>query len=292
MPAVPGEPGSALRIRKDGEATPPDSSFRHKLPHDPNRPVSRGACRDELHRTASPCVSVFLPKPRPSKVVLPWCPLLPPIWCCVATRYSSRRAPARRAASPTRPTRKAGITVVPDAAALYEAGELIVKVKEPIAGDLALLKKHHLLFCYLHLAAEPELTQSPARYRPDRRGVRVGRRERQPAAAAADVGDRRPHRHPDRHHAAASSAGRQGQAAGRHGLDPARQGGRARRRCRRQGRRLAGRGGRRPRGGVRQAPGSPGRDDGAGRRTSPRCTRTSRRWPRKCAMPTWWSVPC
>lgn len=52
-----------------------------------------------------------------------------------------------------------GITVVPDAAALYEIGELIVKVKEPVAGDLALLKKHHLLFCYLHLAAEPELTR-------------------------------------------------------------------------------------------------------------------------------------
>ena len=53
-----------------------------------------------------------------------------------------------------------GVTVVPDAAAVYEKGELIVKVKEPIAGDLALLKKHHLLFCYLHLAAEPELTKS------------------------------------------------------------------------------------------------------------------------------------
>jgi alanine dehydrogenase len=53
-----------------------------------------------------------------------------------------------------------GIKIVADAAALYEAGELIVKVKEPIAGDLALLKKHHLLFCYLHLAAEPALTRS------------------------------------------------------------------------------------------------------------------------------------
>ncbi len=55
---------------------------------------------------------------------------------------------------------KVGVKVVADAAALYEAGELIVKVKEPIAGDLALLKKHHLLFCYLHLAAEPALTKS------------------------------------------------------------------------------------------------------------------------------------
>ncbi|KZC15343.1 alanine dehydrogenase [Rhodanobacter sp. FW510-R12] len=52
-----------------------------------------------------------------------------------------------------------GITVVADAAALYGAGELIVKVKEPIAGDLALLQKRHLLFCYLHLAAEPGLTR-------------------------------------------------------------------------------------------------------------------------------------
>ncbi|HET8899868.1 MAG TPA: alanine dehydrogenase [Rhodanobacteraceae bacterium] len=52
-----------------------------------------------------------------------------------------------------------GIHILPDAAALYEKGELIVKVKEPIAGDLALLQKHHLLFCYLHLAAEPELTK-------------------------------------------------------------------------------------------------------------------------------------
>jgi len=55
---------------------------------------------------------------------------------------------------------KQGIKIVPDAAALYEVGELIVKVKEPVAGDLALLKKHHLLFCYLHLAAEPALTKS------------------------------------------------------------------------------------------------------------------------------------
>jgi alanine dehydrogenase len=54
---------------------------------------------------------------------------------------------------------KVGVKIAPDAAALYEAGELIVKVKEPVAGDLALLKKHHLLFCYLHLAAEPELTK-------------------------------------------------------------------------------------------------------------------------------------
>jgi alanine dehydrogenase len=54
---------------------------------------------------------------------------------------------------------RAGVGIVPDAVALYELGELIVKVKEPVAGDLALLKKHHLLFCYLHLAAAPALTR-------------------------------------------------------------------------------------------------------------------------------------
>ena len=52
-----------------------------------------------------------------------------------------------------------GVNIAPDAAALYDKGELIVKVKEPIEGDLALLRKHHLLFCYLHLAPLPVLTR-------------------------------------------------------------------------------------------------------------------------------------
>ena len=54
---------------------------------------------------------------------------------------------------------KLGVKIAPDAAALYEKGELIVKVKEPIEGDLALLRKDHLLFCYLHLAPLPDLTK-------------------------------------------------------------------------------------------------------------------------------------
>ncbi len=52
-----------------------------------------------------------------------------------------------------------GVKLVADAKALYAAAEMIVKVKEPIAGDLELLRKDHLLFCYLHLAAEPALTK-------------------------------------------------------------------------------------------------------------------------------------
>ena len=54
---------------------------------------------------------------------------------------------------------RVGVRIAKDADELYDVGELIVKVKEPIAGDLARLKKHHLLFCYLHLAPEPELTR-------------------------------------------------------------------------------------------------------------------------------------
>ncbi|HET7562208.1 MAG TPA: alanine dehydrogenase [Rhodanobacteraceae bacterium] len=56
--------------------------------------------------------------------------------------------------------RKVGVNLVPDAAALYDAAEMIVKVKEPIEGDLKLLKKRHLLFCYLHLAPDPTLTKA------------------------------------------------------------------------------------------------------------------------------------
>ncbi len=52
-----------------------------------------------------------------------------------------------------------GVKVAPDAPVLYGRGELIVKVKEPIAGDLALLRPHHLLFCYLHLAPDPMLAR-------------------------------------------------------------------------------------------------------------------------------------
>ena len=46
-----------------------------------------------------------------------------------------------------------GVAVLPDAAALYGAARLIIKVKEPQPGELELLRKDHVLFCYLHLAA-------------------------------------------------------------------------------------------------------------------------------------------
>jgi alanine dehydrogenase len=51
----------------------------------------------------------------------------------------------------------AGLQILPDAKSLYESAEMIVKVKEPLDVDLAYLTKDHILFSYLHLAAEPEL---------------------------------------------------------------------------------------------------------------------------------------
>ncbi|MFQ5644859.1 MAG: hypothetical protein ACE5FQ_14350 [Thiogranum sp.] len=47
----------------------------------------------------------------------------------------------------------AGAEIVADAAALYARGELIVKVKEPVEADLQYLHAGHILFSYLHLAA-------------------------------------------------------------------------------------------------------------------------------------------
>ena len=53
--------------------------------------------------------------------------------------------------------RHAGAQIVPDARALYDAAEMIVKVKEPQPVELELLRPDQILFSYLHLAAEIEL---------------------------------------------------------------------------------------------------------------------------------------
>jgi alanine dehydrogenase len=52
--------------------------------------------------------------------------------------------------------RAAGVTILPDADAVFDTGELIVKVKEPQAVEIARLKPRHTLFTYLHLAPDPE----------------------------------------------------------------------------------------------------------------------------------------
>ncbi len=49
---------------------------------------------------------------------------------------------------------KAGATILPDAAAVFSGADMIVKVKEPQPGEIAMLEPRHLLFTYLHLAAD------------------------------------------------------------------------------------------------------------------------------------------
>jgi len=54
----------------------------------------------------------------------------------------------------------AGAALAPDAAAIYRAAQLIVKVKEPVGAETGMLQREQLLFCFLHLAANPELAAS------------------------------------------------------------------------------------------------------------------------------------
>jgi alanine dehydrogenase len=53
----------------------------------------------------------------------------------------------------------AGATIAADAAAVFAGSDMIVKVKEPQAQEIALLEPRHLLFTYLHLAPDPEQTK-------------------------------------------------------------------------------------------------------------------------------------
>ncbi|HXH52747.1 MAG TPA: alanine dehydrogenase [Sphingomicrobium sp.] len=50
--------------------------------------------------------------------------------------------------------RKAGATILPTAAEVFAAADMIVKVKEPQPQEIALLEPRHILFTYLHLAAD------------------------------------------------------------------------------------------------------------------------------------------
>jgi alanine dehydrogenase len=52
-----------------------------------------------------------------------------------------------------------GATILPDAVSVFGESELIVKVKEPQPGEVGMLESRHVLFTYLHLAADAELTR-------------------------------------------------------------------------------------------------------------------------------------
>ena len=56
--------------------------------------------------------------------------------------------------------RAAGAEIAGDAADVWAAADLLVKVKEPIAPEYGFLRDDLTLFTYLHLAAAPALTQA------------------------------------------------------------------------------------------------------------------------------------
>src|SRR4029079_10149867 len=55
---------------------------------------------------------------------------------------------------PDKAFEKAGAKILPAAASVFEAADMIVKVKEPQPQEIALLEPRHILFTYLHLAAD------------------------------------------------------------------------------------------------------------------------------------------
>ncbi len=53
-----------------------------------------------------------------------------------------------------------GATIVETAEETWGRADMIVKVKEPIAPEYGFFRDGLVLYTYLHLAAEPELTQA------------------------------------------------------------------------------------------------------------------------------------
>src|SRR5688572_4835324 len=55
---------------------------------------------------------------------------------------------------------KAGAKIVPTAQEVFENADMIVKVKEPQPQEISRFRPGQILFTYLHLAADKELTQA------------------------------------------------------------------------------------------------------------------------------------
>jgi alanine dehydrogenase len=52
-----------------------------------------------------------------------------------------------------------GARIVPDAKSVFDEADMVLGVKEPQPEEVAMLRPNHLLFTYLHLAPDPELTR-------------------------------------------------------------------------------------------------------------------------------------
>ncbi len=55
--------------------------------------------------------------------------------------------------------KEAGVEILLSDAALYQAADLIVKVKQPLDHELQYMRADHLVFSYLHLAADEQLVE-------------------------------------------------------------------------------------------------------------------------------------
>ena len=55
--------------------------------------------------------------------------------------------------------KKAGATIVNGAHAIWERADMVLKVKEPLVPEYALMREGQILFTYLHLAANKSLTK-------------------------------------------------------------------------------------------------------------------------------------
>ena len=54
----------------------------------------------------------------------------------------------------------AGATIVPTAAAVYAKSDMVMHVKEPLPAEYGFIRPGQIVFTYLHLAADEELTQA------------------------------------------------------------------------------------------------------------------------------------
>ena len=52
-----------------------------------------------------------------------------------------------------------GAKIVDDAKTVFERSDMIVKVKEPVAAERAMMREGQVMFTYFHLAADRELTE-------------------------------------------------------------------------------------------------------------------------------------
>ncbi len=55
--------------------------------------------------------------------------------------------------------KKAGAKILNTASEVFKNSQMIIKVKEPLPDEISMLNKDHILYTFLHLAADRELTQ-------------------------------------------------------------------------------------------------------------------------------------